>query len=109
PCHTFVAPGVYSISLNLISADGCAGSFNVPDMITVVADPVAAFSSDKMTVQLPESQIQFINASKNAVSYLWDFGGIFTSTQVSPLQTFTVPDYYKVTLYAYNQLGCADS
>lgn len=43
---------------------------------------------------------QFLNLSKQADSYLWDFGDGETSTEENPVHTFTDPGCYTVTLKA---------
>ena len=116
PCHTFVAPGVYSINLKIVSSQNCPNEVTVVDMIKVIADPVAKFTPSAMVIQQPESLINFTNQSLNSVTYLWDFSsvgainaGIGNSTDVNPSFNFTNYGLYSVKLVAYNALMCADS
>jgi trimeric autotransporter adhesin len=108
-CHTFVNAGTYTITLQVTSADGCTSSKTVNNMITVLADPTAAFTVNNSMIQLPHNTIDVTNQSQNATSYLWDFEGAGTSNAVSPQIVFTDSGTYVIKLYAYNQLECMDS
>ncbi len=75
--------------------------------------PLADFSYSKDTVYLPNATVQFINKSKYATSYLWDFGDGTTSTDENPTHTYSqIPMYpygtngsYSVHLMAFNDRG----
>ena len=109
PCHSYGPPGIYSVTLKVTTINGCASDTAEPNIIQVIADPQAIFTESATVVQLPHSAIAFLNQSKNAATYLWEFGTASTSNQVSPVYTFTDSGEYKVVLTAYNQLGCPDS
>ena len=116
PCHVFVAPGLYTISLKIVSSEQCAYDTVVPDLIKVIANPIARFTPSATVIQQPETLISFTNQSLNATTYLWDFSSvgainaeIGNSTDVNPNYNFTQYGLYSVKLIAYNQLGCPDS
>lgn len=46
------------------------------------------------------ADVAFFNNSRNADSYLWDFGDGSTSTAASPTHTFAFPGAYVVRLTA---------
>ena len=72
---------------------------------TIQVDSVTAlFSADSITGTAPLT-IHFINKSKGATSYNWDFGGLGTTNTTSPSFTFT-DAVTNVTLTATNALGC---
>jgi gliding motility-associated-like protein len=50
-----------------------------------------------------------LNLSQNAVSYDWDFGNGFTSTETNPSSIYTIEGTYYVWLVATSALGCQDS
>ncbi|MDB5283575.1 MAG: domain containing protein, partial [Bacteroidota bacterium] len=109
PCHTFVAPGVYSVSLSIASVNGCTADTTITDMITVLADPKAIFSASNTVFHFPETTLNLSNQSENAFNYFWTFGKAGNSTVVNPSVTFTDSGTYDIKLYAYNQFGCVDS
>ena len=49
--------------------------------------------------------VVFTNASLNATSYSWDFGGDGISTETSPTHTFSAGGSYNVMLTASNEDG----
>jgi len=51
--------------------------------------------------------ITFTNTSANASSYMWDFGDGNTSTDESPVHTYSGAGNYTVTLTALNEEGAA--
>ena len=66
----------------------------------------AAFSFTAGNLYAP-CTVQFENNSKEASSYLWDFGDGTTSSEPNPSKTYTVSGTYKVTLTAYGESGHA--
>ena len=89
--HTFDDPGCYSVSLDVISPDGCPGSITYPSMICVYDYPEAAFSFGPQPTTIVESTIYFTNESLDADSYLWTFpSGVdpMVSTEEHPIIDF---------------------
>lgn len=50
-------------------------------------------------------KVTFTNESKNANSYLWNFGDGSTSAETSPVHTYAAAGAYKVVLTATNAVG----
>ena len=50
-------------------------------------------------------EIQFTNTSSDATAYLWNFGDGITSTEVSPVHTYSAAGEYTVSLTAQNDDG----
>ncbi len=61
-------------------------------------DPVSAFNFHISG----NKEIQFNNASTNAIDFLWDFGDNTTSSDHSPLHIYTQEGIYDVKLTAYS-------
>ncbi len=108
-CHTFSAAGLYNVTLQVTSADGCTSSSTINDMITVLADPRAAFTLNENIIQLPQNTVGITNQTQNASTYFWDFEPAGTATGANPQIVFTDSGTYNIVLYAYNQLECSDS
>ena len=90
---------------------GCIGP-RTQVVLSVFQNPVADFiSSPDTTVRLdiPRSQVQFVNMSSGATSYLWDFGDGMTSTDPAPVHSFFDVGDFTVTLVAMTREGCADT
>jgi gliding motility-associated-like protein len=108
PSHTYDAPGSYNVTLTAVNEGGCDASINT---ITVnVTNPaVAEFTTDPgfpVEMSLPNTGVSFIDQSKDAVTYSWDFGDGSASSEMNPDHTFTTPGEYMVTLTVSNGAGC---
>jgi PKD repeat protein len=69
--------------------------------INVFTNPQASYSYSI----LPNGRVQFVNNSKLAKTYLWDFGDNTTSTEENPIHAFANVGVYKVRLTSTNQCG----
>jgi YVTN family beta-propeller protein len=58
-------------------------------------------------LQLLTGTLQFIDSSKNATGWYWDFGDGTNSTVKNPTHTYSVAGVYTVTLTAINANGNA--
>jgi len=108
PSHTFVSPGTYSVTLSVVTTDGCQGTFTSSNLITVYPNPTAAFTPQPLysTTGFP---ISFIDGSTNAYSWLWDFGDASTSTEQNPSHSYSQTGYHTVWLVVETAHGCIDS
>ena len=109
PCNIYATPGVYTVELKIQSADGCMSNITMANLITISANPTAAFEPVNATIQLPANTISLSNQSLNSTSYLWNLGVLGSSTVTSPSLTFSLPGSYPVVLKAYNAQGCVDT
>ncbi len=70
-----------------------------------VEAPIASF-----TFEVVDQTVTFTNASKDGVTFAWDFGdGTGTSTEENPSYTYAEGGTYTVTLTATNEGGSDDS
>lgn len=109
--NNFNTAGCFDITLQVTSAAGCTNTATQPDMVCAYAYPIADFSFNPTDATVLNPTINFVNQSQGATSYVWDFAGLGTSTQVNP--SFTFPNNtagsYTVCLEASNASGCIDS
>ncbi len=106
PTHQFVAVGTYNVILSLV---GPGGTSFVTRKITVqdpvYPPPVAAFTPDKTTGNIPLT-VQFANQSTGQItSYNWDFGDGQTSVDKNPIHTFATAGEFTVKLTAIGPGG----
>ncbi len=106
PTHQFVAVGTYNVILSLV---GPGGTSFVTRKITVqdpvVPPPVAAFTPDKTSGNIPLT-VQFSNQSSgNITNYNWDFGDGQTSVDKNPVHTFITAGDFTVKLTAIGPGG----
>jgi PKD repeat protein len=69
--------------------------------INVITNPQASYSYSI----LPNGRVQFVNNSKLAKTFLWEFGDNTSSTEENPIHAFTNVGVYKVRLTSTNQCG----
>src|SRR5690606_39019477 len=83
PTHTYVANGVYNVSLSVTNSSGCSNIYTKPNYIQIVSKPTANFTaSNNNSCTLPLN-VSFTNTSTGGVSYLWNFGDGGTSAATS--------------------------
>ncbi len=114
PYHLFSLPGIYSISLTVITTDSCSGSYTNMSMIDVYQTPVANFSMTPQpgsTALAPE--IQFQDLSVNTYTWAWNFGDpgstSDTSSTENPEHSYSNAGNYTVSLFVESVNGCTDS
>ncbi|MBL0341053.1 MAG: PKD domain-containing protein [Bacteroidetes bacterium] len=105
PVHTFANPGTYTISLLLISINGCQTSLSTT--ITVGhLNPITV--SDDMVCQ--GDAINFGLSPLNAfTSALWNFGDGNTSAVMQPTHTYTTSGTFNVSVTLTDTSGCVNS
>ena len=97
------------VTVLMQDANGCLASAT-----TTIASPppvTAGFTPTPDTMNVTATTVAFLNQSGNATQFVWDFGGLGTSTEGDP--AFTFPDalggVYTVCLTAMDANGCLDS
>ena len=108
PSHTYASPGTFTTILTVRSDKGCQSS--ITKTITVVENPVAAFSVPDVCVGKPSffSDSSSVNGS-TIIAWLWDFGDGNTSTAQNPQHIYSNDGNYNVTLTVTTAgSGCQD-
>jgi gliding motility-associated-like protein len=75
--------------------------------IAVIPQPVAAFATDKITGCAP-LEVTFLNQSKQADAYVWDFGDGGMTVDINPVHIYNTIGNFPVTLVAANQTLCTN-
>lgn len=109
PTHIFAEPGIYDVTLNVLSGDGCM-SDTFKKQVVISSYPVADFT----TVDSPlctDHSVVFKDATALVAGTLnywyWDFGnGNFSSVQ-SPSPVDYPLGNYDVKLFVKTKEGCA--
>lgn len=111
PSHQYTAPGLYSVTLTVTTAAGCAQTIVMNNYISVYALPIAAFTASPQPTTILTPTISFFDQSTNAASWLWNFGDLAASSSTLQNPQFTYPDpiCYQITLNVTSSDGCVDS
>ncbi len=107
PSHTYVAAGVYSVTLIATDGSGCKDTIVKVNYMTVRAAPVANFDANITTGCSVPLNVTFRDSSVVGVAWTWDFGdGSAASTSQNPIHTYTTAGTYTVSLIVTNANGC---
>ncbi len=106
--HTYTNTGTYSITMDVVTEEGCKYSKVKP--IAIGTPPTASFTASPES-GAPPLIVEFTNTSTNAISYVWAYNDELntTTTEVSPTFTFQNQRDYVVDLTASNVQGCTNT
>ena len=106
--YTINASGYHDITLEY-ELSSCIEDTTYSDYIFMENDPIASFTFNPAVISSEIEEINFVNSSIGAVSYLWDFGDNSSSTDQNTSHTYTgAADNILVSLTASTPLGCFD-
>lgn len=109
PSHTFSNSGVFNVSLEVTSDQGCLAVAN--DIAVVYPEPQVAFTANEVCLgNAMNFNNQSIISSGAITAYNWDFGDGSGSSQVeSPTYLFNAEGSYNVSLSAISDKNCSSS
>lgn len=107
PINSFSQSGNYSVTVKVGDCYSDVATINIPE---IVKNPVASFQTDppipgKFAAPTP---ITFLNRSRDADRFEWDFGDDGTSTDYQPTHIYQNKGTYKIELRAFTTNGCVD-
>jgi gliding motility-associated-like protein len=108
PTNTYVAPGVYNVTLVAGNPATCNKLDTASQTISVFTSPIADFTWSP-NPPTPNTPNKFTNLSTGATKYLWDFGDGTSSTNKDEVHVYFADGYYTVCLTATNAYGCRDT
>jgi PKD repeat protein len=106
PKYLFQEPGKYRVKLR---AKNEFGTNEKITEVTVYGSPQAICDINMAKSSLKNKSVAFLNNSKNASSFFWDFGDGTSTTEKNPTHIYADFKVYNVTLIAKNNLGCTDT
>jgi gliding motility-associated-like protein len=109
PIHSFTDAGLYSVNLNVISDRGCSNKSNLPINIRVYPKPLAEFSVNADSLDLPYDVLICTNQSTGAVNYNWTFGNDGNSTLQNPQILLQTLGNCRIELIGTSDYGCSDT
>lgn len=108
PVHLYLQPGVYQVTLIVANSYGCLDTITLP--VIVMAQVIADFIADTACAGSPTTFHDLSTAiDANIISWYWNFGNGYTSTQQHPVHVYTAPGIYQVTLIISTDAGTADT
>ncbi|MBI2722974.1 MAG: gliding motility-associated C-terminal domain-containing protein [Bacteroidetes bacterium] len=103
----FPSEGLYNITHVVTSGNGCVST--ITQSVNITPKPKAKFLYINSNTQTLETNIAFVDSSKSAVSWSWNFGNNTTSNIQNPSAIYNANGSYTVSLTITDQFGCADT
>jgi PKD repeat protein len=100
PVHDYALPGDYSA---VLSATDLCGTGTLSDLLSLSCPVPEALFSYEISGLLVNLTNQ--SGGTTPLSYAWDFGDGFTSTEQSPSHQYTSPGYYTISLTVSEACG----
>jgi gliding motility-associated-like protein len=111
PVHTYTTFGLYTVKLISKTAEGCADTLSVNDMIQLV-QPKAIINSPQPRGCKGKNTVLFFDKSTSLdsiKSWTWYFGDGDTSHSQNPFHSYADTGKYTVTLVITTKDSCKDS
>lgn len=107
PINNFAQAGTYMVT---VKVGNCYSETATIDIPAIVKNPIASFQTDpavpgKFAAPTP---ITFLNHSRDADYFEWNFGDNETSTDYQPTHVYQKKGNYTVRLKAFTKTGCMD-
>jgi len=106
PEHIYLSPGNYTVTLTVRNSSGFDFKVVVITVLEQPGLPVANFSSNIIEGYAP-LDVQFYDLSENVAERYWNFGDGTGSTEINPINTYSVAGTYTVNLTVSNENGTA--
>jgi|GEM_PF-678691 len=110
PQHHFSTAQTFNVKLVAISDKDCRDS--VIQNVVIHPTPLANFSINNNPQCFRHNHFIFLNSSSipsGTMTYLWDFGDIYKSTDQNSSHIYTAAGTYSVKLIVTSDKGCKDS
>lgn len=107
PLHAYATAGSFNVKLISTTIYGCKDS--TIKSVDVWPQPVAGFLINNNSQCLDGNNFDYTNTSSGASFYSWYFGDATSSTNTSPLHSYTSSGTFTVSLVAKSNFGCKDS
>ena len=109
PKHMYKRTGQFTVTLSVKTDKGCLDTLVKLLYANVNPGPTAKFTYQKLRSWENEVDIQYIDSSRGANSWFWNFSAMGTSTNQNPLLLYTDTVTQKTSLIVTNIFGCKDT
>ncbi|MEI8136958.1 MAG: PKD domain-containing protein [Bacteroidota bacterium] len=103
----FPSQGIYNITHEITSNYGCKST--VTQSVNITPRPIAKFIYINNSALSLGANIAFIDSSRSAVTWSWDFGNGLTSNLQNPNTNYLSNGTYTVSLLITDQFGCTST
>jgi PKD repeat protein len=106
PVKVYTQSGNYTVSLAIMSANGCADTIIYNNYIRVL-NPYAGYIPPSVKSGCAPFTVSFTDNTSGNSNVTWDFGDGTTSNATHPTHTYTTPGIYTVSLSVQTINGCS--
>ena len=108
PTHTYTQGGTYNVTLTVTNANNCIDAITLP--VVVDSIPFADFTYEPACLGFTTvfNDVSIPHGSQ-IISWEWDFGDGYSSTDQNPTHTYANFGTYNVFLQVTNANGCTDT
>jgi gliding motility-associated-like protein len=112
PTHYYSQPGLYPVSLNVLTQNSCVDTFRLTAPVKVVASPLIRIDGDTV-ICVGEGLLhkgEFDRVDTSQVNWAWNFpNGRTAATQYPQPLVYTEPGRFTIQTIATNSSGCVDT
>lgn len=112
PSHIYYTPGMYNVTLSIITTEGCKDTLHMykPDFLNIRPTPVSAFSVDPTIIDICNAKISFADHSSGAIEYYYNFDDVGqATTEQNPVFVYTTSGQKRPMQIVTNEFGCKDT
>jgi gliding motility-associated-like protein len=109
PVHTYTEPGIYDVSIEVVSPIGCEIERSYPNWITIKEGPEADFYFEPAKPTINKNEVSFFDQSKRAASWQWTFGDGGYEFVQDPIHTFQDTGIFRIELVVAHENSCLDT
>jgi len=102
PEHTYSKAGMYTVTLQYTTGNGCTGTRTVPGTVAVYKKPVPDFTSPGAPEVCGNTLTTFIDKSDVGTSWSWNFGDGSYGYNSTSQHSYSEPGTYDITLTVTN-------
>ncbi len=112
PNHVYLNPGQYTVTLKIVTVEGCVDTLveTQVGIVVVHPNPVADFTVDIVQTDICNADITFTDHSIGALTYFyWFDDGDAVSTAQNPVYTYTTAGTHYPIQIVKNEFLCQDT
>lgn len=112
PFHLYENPGLYNITLSIITTEGCVDTLHMykPDIVQVRPTPTSDFSVNPLITDICNPKVDFADESSGATNIVYYFDEHeLISEELNPVFYYMTPGQKRPMQIATNEFGCKDT
>ncbi len=109
PQHVYDTAGVFDVTLQAKTSNGCTVVYTDSNLITVHPKPFASFSGEPLHAEIIYPRIEFTDLSSGAIMWQYDFADSTSSPLQNPVHVFDSIGVYECRQIVTSDFGCKDT